>query len=147
MEEEHGILTFYNGRIFSMPDFQIKSINISTNLTSKLKSCVSLLAFITLSAAQSSVQTRIHSAILVINTSNNASYNQVHWLVRTSYLSIKASNGVCVLVWRLDSWLSLGTYISCVESSVNKQIHLNCVLLTHRVLVTLGSMTIPWGCV
>ena len=51
-----------------------------------------LLAFIALSAAQSSAQTRIHSAILVIDTSNNASYNQVHWLVRTPYLSIKASN-------------------------------------------------------
>ena len=52
----------------------------------------SLLAFIALSAAQSSAQTRIHNAILVIDTSNNASYNQVHWLVRTPYLSIKASN-------------------------------------------------------
>ena len=51
-----------------------------------------LLAFIALAAAQSSAQTRIHSAILVIDTSNNASYNQVHWLVRTPYLSIKASN-------------------------------------------------------
>ena len=57
-----------------------------------------LLAFIALSDAQSSAQTRIHSAILVIDTSNNASYNQVHWLVRTPYLSIKASNagaGLC----------------------------------------------------
>ena len=51
-----------------------------------------LLAFIALSAAQSSAQTPIHSAILVIDTANNASYNQVHWLVRTPYLSIKASN-------------------------------------------------------
>ena len=51
-----------------------------------------LLAFIALSAAQSSAQTRIQSAILVIDTSSNASYNQVHWLVRTPYLSIKASN-------------------------------------------------------
>ena len=46
-----------------------------------------------LSAAQSSAQTRIHNAILFIDTSNKASYNQVHWLVRTPYLSIKASNG------------------------------------------------------
>ena len=53
-----------------------------------------LLAFIALSAAQSSAQIRIHSAILVIDTSNNASYNQVHWLVRTPYLSIKASNAL-----------------------------------------------------
>ena len=52
----------------------------------------SLLAFIALSAAKSSAQTRIHSAILVINTSNSASYYQVHWLVRTPYLSIKANN-------------------------------------------------------
>ena len=51
-----------------------------------------LLAFIALSAAQSSAQTCIHSAILVIDTSNNASYNQVHWLARTPFLSIKASN-------------------------------------------------------
>ena len=35
-----------------------------------------LLAFITLSAAQSSAQTRIHSAILFIDTSNNHSYNK-----------------------------------------------------------------------
>ena len=55
---------------------------------------LSLLAFIALSAIQSSAQTRIHSAILVIDTCNNASYNQVHWLVRTQYLSIKASNGL-----------------------------------------------------
>ena len=41
----------------------------------------SLLALIALSAAQSSVQARIQNAILVIDTSNNASYNQVHWLV------------------------------------------------------------------
>ena len=58
----------------------------------------SLLAFIALSAAQSSAQTRIHTAILVIDTSNNASYSQVHWLVGTPYLSIKASNGVLCMV-------------------------------------------------
>ena len=51
-----------------------------------------LLAFIALSAAKSPAQTRIQNAILVIDTSSNASYNQVHWLVRTPYLSIKASN-------------------------------------------------------
>ena len=34
-----------------------------------------LIAFIALSAAQSSAQTHIHSAILAIDTSNNASYN------------------------------------------------------------------------
>ena len=57
-----------------------------------LFSANTLLAFITLSADQSSAQRRIHTAILVIDTSNNASYNQVHWLVRMPYLSIKASN-------------------------------------------------------
>ena len=36
-------------------------------------------------------------------------------------------------VWRLDSWLSLGIYISWVESSVNKPILLNRVLFLHRV--------------
>ena len=55
--------------------------------------CTSLLAFIALSAAQSSATDTQHSAILVIDTSNKASYYQVHWLVRTPYLSIKASNG------------------------------------------------------
>ena len=53
---------------------------------------VTLLAFIPLSAAQSSAQTRIHSAIVVIDTSNNAWHSQVHWLVGTPYLAIKASN-------------------------------------------------------
>ena len=51
-----------------------------------------LLAFIALFAAQSSAQISIDNAILVIDTSNNASYNQVHWLVGTPYLSIKAIN-------------------------------------------------------
>ena len=58
----------------------------------KKKKLVALLCFIALSAAQSFAQTHIHSAILVIDTSNNASYIQVHWLVGTPYLSIKASN-------------------------------------------------------
>ena len=52
-----------------------------------------LIAFITLSAAQSSAQTHIQSAIVVIDTSNNARHSQVHWLVGTPYLAIKASNG------------------------------------------------------
>ena len=55
--------------------------------------CVdSLLAFIALSAAQSSAQTHIHNAILVIDTPNNIWYNRVHWLIGTPYLSIKVSN-------------------------------------------------------
>ena len=53
-----------------------------------------LLAFIAHSAFQSSAQTHIHNAIVVIDTSNNASYNQVHWLVGTPYLAVKASNGL-----------------------------------------------------
>ena len=52
----------------------------------------SLLAFTALSAVQSSAQTHIHSAIVVIDTSNNAWHSQVHWLVGTPYLAIKASN-------------------------------------------------------
>ena len=57
-----------------------------------------LLAFIALSAAQSSAQTHIHSAIVVIDTSNNAWHSQVHWLVGTPYLAIKASNDYWLLV-------------------------------------------------
>ena len=52
----------------------------------------SLLAFIALSAAQSCVQTHIRSTIVVIDTYDNASYNQVHWSVGMQYLSIKAIN-------------------------------------------------------
>ena len=53
-----------------------------------------LLAFTANSAAQSSAQTHIHSAIVVIDTSNNAWHSQVHWLVETPYLAVKASNDV-----------------------------------------------------
>ena len=35
----------------------------------------------------------IHNAIILIDTCDNAWYNQVHWLIRTPYLSIKVSNG------------------------------------------------------
>ena len=48
-----------------------------------------LLAFTALSAVQSSTKTHIQSVILVIDTSNNASYNQVYWLVGTPYSAIK----------------------------------------------------------
>ena len=51
-----------------------------------------LLAFTANSAAQSSAQTHIHSAIVVIDTSNNVWHSQVHWLVGTPYLAVKASN-------------------------------------------------------
>ena len=47
---------------------------------------------IVLLTVESCAQTRIHNAIMLIDTSDNASYNQVHWLIRTPYLSIKASN-------------------------------------------------------
>ena len=51
-----------------------------------------LLAFTANSAAQSSAQTHIHSAIVVIDISNNGWHSQVHWLVETPYLAVKASN-------------------------------------------------------
>ena len=54
---------------------------------------MALLVLIVLSAAQSSAQTRNQGAILIIDASNNTSYNQNHWLYRMPYLSIKASNG------------------------------------------------------
>ena len=47
---------------------------------------------IALLAVQSCAQTFIHNAIMLIDISDNASYNQVHLLIRTPYLSIKASN-------------------------------------------------------
>ena len=53
---------------------------------------ITLLAFTANSAAQSSAQTHIHSAIVVIDTSNNAWHSQVHWLVETPYLAVKDSN-------------------------------------------------------
>ena len=40
----------------------------------------------------------------------------------------------CVYIRRLLSWLLLGIYISWVESSINKHIHLNWVLFLHRVI-------------
>ena len=49
---------------------------------------------------------RFHGVILVIDTSNNASYNQVHWLVRTPYLSIKAGNGVVIKSTRMGIKIS-----------------------------------------
>ena len=47
---------------------------------------------IALSAVQSSTQRFIQNAILFFDTSNSASYDQAHWLIRTPYLSIIASN-------------------------------------------------------
>ena len=34
----------------------------------------------------------VHNAIMLIDTPDNASHNQDHWLIRTPYLSMKASN-------------------------------------------------------
>ena len=65
---------------------------------------LALLAFIALLTVQSSAQTRIHNVILFIGTSNNASHNQVHWLVGTPYLSIKASNENCCSVLYLKTF-------------------------------------------
>ena len=52
----------------------------------------SLLAMIALSVVQSYAQSFIYNAILFIDTSNNAWYNQADWLIRIPYLSIIASN-------------------------------------------------------
>ena len=57
-----------------------------------LSTISSLLAMIALSAVQSCAQTFIHNAIMLTDASDNASHNQVHWVIRRPYLSIKASN-------------------------------------------------------
>ena len=77
-------------RVLGCEGVQIKEY-MGSRAMQDLRVMGSLLAFI---AAQSSTQTRMHSAILVIDTANNVSYHQVHWLVRTRYLLIKASNDV-----------------------------------------------------
>ena len=77
--------------IYVSYSFQLRS----TLITRRQQIMETLPAFIALSAAQSSAQTHIHSAIVVIDTSNNAWHSQVHWLVRTPYLAIKASNDGC----------------------------------------------------
>ena len=58
----------------------------------KIEYFAPLLAMIGLSAFQSSAQTFSHNAILFIDASDNAWYNQVHWLIGMAYLSIIASN-------------------------------------------------------
>ena len=67
------------------------------NAESTIKSTVLLYilpfrAMMALSAVQSSVQLFIYNAILFIDTSNNALYYQVHWIIGISYLLIIASN-------------------------------------------------------
>ena len=54
-------------------------------------------------AVQSCAQKFIHNAIMFIDTSNNASYNQVHWPVRRPYLSIKASDAFSIDLNSYDS--------------------------------------------
>ena len=52
-----------------------------------------------------------------------------------------------VCIWVLVSWLSLGIYIPWVESSVNKQIHLICVLSsTAQCEGTPVSIGMWWHC-
>ena len=55
-----------------------KFVNITTNIA--------------LSVAQSFAQTFIYNANLFTDTSDNAYYNQIHWLIRTPHFSIIGSN-------------------------------------------------------
>ena len=48
---------------------------------------------------------------MLIDTSDNASYNQVYWLFRTPYLSIKASNAVQELRKKLFRWLKFSRHL------------------------------------
>ena len=66
----------------------------------------SLLAMVAFSAVYSSAQTIIHNAILFIDTSNNASYKQTHWIIETPYLSIIASNDYKI---SRNRWVSMRT--------------------------------------
>ena len=63
-------------------------ILFSKSIVMKNQNLQPLLALIALSTVQSSAQIFSHNAILFIDTSDNAWYNQVHW----PYLSIIASN-------------------------------------------------------
>ena len=53
---------------------------------------MTLLAIVNILTVQSSAQKFIHNAILFIDTSNSAWYNQAHCLIGTPYLSTVASN-------------------------------------------------------
>ena len=69
-------------------------------LSSSCTICIwtaSLLATIDLLAVQSSAQTFIPYAILFIDTSNNAWYNQDYWLTGTPFVSMIANNENCSL--------------------------------------------------
>ena len=79
-----------------------------------------LLAIIALSAVQSSTQTFIHNAILFINTTNNAWYNEAHWLIGTPYLSTLASNEKIFHASRFRfHWMWMGPNISVLTFHVS----------------------------
>ena len=107
----------------------LKQFRVSTReyLARWLSSAI-LLAFIALLAAQSSAQTRIHNAILVIDTPNNASYNQVSLVSREAIFvdKIVIAPPVCQLAlivireWKIDTnrWEAKGTIKGTVTVSV-----------------------------
>ena len=59
---------------------------------------------------------------------------QFHFQFKSANIStiLTSKLTICLYVWRLVSWLLLGIYISWVESSVHKQISLNCVFFLRR---------------
>ena len=74
---------------------------------------------IVLLAVQSCAHTYIHNAIMLIDTSDNASYNQVHWIIRAPYLSIKASNAKWTKVITTAKWYRtkrVTRYTLCFEA-------------------------------
>ena len=84
-------------RTFQIRSLEFAEITEFNESSAPFSKTYALLAFIAPSAAQSSAQTHIQSAIVVIDTSNNAWHSQVHWLVGTPYLAIKASNVVAFM--------------------------------------------------
>ena len=82
---------------------------VSVKSTTLGEVLLALLTMIALSAVQTSAQTIIHNAFLFTDTSDNASYNQLHWLTRSPYLSVIASNDLslrrrygCFLPFRIQ---------------------------------------------
>ena len=71
-----------------------KTVVVKSSNTLHKFTGIPVLAMIALSAVQSSAQTFIHNDILFNDISNNAWYKQAHWLIRTPYLSIIASNNL-----------------------------------------------------
>ena len=70
---------------FHFPPVKLWEGNIFSHVC--LSTILSLLAMIALWLSN-----HVHNAIMLTDTSDNALYNQVHWVIRTPYLSIKASN-------------------------------------------------------